>query len=211
MTKSSLTFFKGRKMAKKKKKAAKKTATKKAAKKSNKGTKAQSGTPAKETTPVETDSTEVPPEKTDDVKDPGKGTPTDANARIAKLEKENSILKAKISNRGIPTKKMPEKNKKLLRNGARLELGFEHAMQKKDHKTCTVQELQAVEYQIRKYVKKGGTRMDGKKQVTIKGGYRKNLKPEDQERAEGLLEFMGRDTKNPTWDLNIEVLGMETM
>lgn len=177
-------------MARKKKTAAKKTAKKPAAKK----------------TPDEQDPAE------DAVVDDNVAMPEgDKDAVIAEQKAEIAKLRVKVSNKGIPTKEIPNKNKKLLRNADRLALGFVHAMQKKDHKTCSVQELQAVEYQIRKDVKKGGTKMVEKKEVTIKGGFRKNLSDERKERAEGLLEFMGRDPKKPTWDLDINVLGMETM
>lgn len=129
---------------------------------------------------------------------------------LARLRQENAALKVKASNKGIPTK-TPGKNQKLLRNVDRLQLGFAKAMTHESGEKCSEQERQAVEYEIRKYVKRGGFRMENKIRIPIKGGYVKGLTPEELERAKGLLEFMGRDTENPEWDRSIAVLGMETM
>lgn len=140
-------------------------------------------------------------------------TTESAAETIARLEKENATYKLKLSNKGIPNASdlIPNANKKLLRNIDRLQLGFIRAMENESCQDCSDQEIQAVEYEIRKYVKKGGIRMVNKKPIDIKGGYRKGLKPADLERAKGLLEWMGRDSKNPEWDNDIVCLGMEHM
>jgi hypothetical protein len=138
--------------------------------------------------------------------------------RADRLEAENAQLRIKQGNKGIPTKPPAKQNKKLLRNSDRLAVGFQNAMVHTTHKNASVQEIQAVEYELRRFVKRGGPLMLNGKAVikdnvpqVIPGGFRKGLTPEAKDLARALLTWLGRDPKDPAWDEDIVCFGMETV
>ncbi len=72
--------------------------------------------------------------------------------------------------------------------------------------------LVALEFELRKYVKRGKRKERTEKGIgarmkKIKGGYCKGLSKQFKEFAKMLLELMGRDIKKPKWDERIPVPG----
>ena len=129
---------------------------------------------------------------------------------VAKLREENAKLKAdKKSKKGIPDAKPRTIEGEQDRPSALMKRHLsEAAGLTKDE--MTEGQIVSVEYEIRKCVKKGGSRRDAftGKLEKIEPGWRKGISEDKKAYTRILLARMGRDPEKPAWDESIQVPGM---
>lgn len=132
--------------------------------------------------------------------------------KVAELMEENAELKAKAEAKtGIKNVKSRTIDGEQPRPDALMK---RHLRTSKGKKIAAMSEAEkvSVERELRKHVKKGGTRRDvDNKMVKVPGGFRKGISDDRIAYAKILLVRMGRDPENPTWDESIQVPGMSNV
>jgi len=143
------------------------------------------------------------------------------DAEIATLKAQNEALKKP----GIPSAEDPAK-KEVPRNPDGTVKRTDEIMQEtlaeavlKEPGDLSDDDRVAIEREIRRYVKRGGTMKgsDGRVIMSLRdgsprmisGGFKKGIPEADKARCKHLLKLLGRDTETPSWDTTIRVPGFK--
>ena len=133
------------------------------------------------------------------------------STEVTKLKEKVARQAAEIKESKLPKQGIKNVKKTIIGEQPRPDKLIAEHLESAEGKTVdemTEAEKLSVERTIRRYVKKGGTRRDYKGDFyEIPGGFRKGLSEERIAYAKILLNRMGRDPENPTWDESIQVPG----
>lgn len=138
-------------------------------------------------------------------------TMTPEALQVKALQAENDALKRRVNElqtgKGIPSAKI--EGETLKRSEQWMAEALTSALGK-DAEDLTEQEIVAIERDIRRFVKRGGTRLDRKgDDIPVTPGFVAGISDEEKAYATALLKKLGRD--KPEWDTSIIVPGFDNV